>query len=83
MLEESLRWLGMIAAVVAATVISARLGAKITGLGFVVFLVSSTSWVAVGLIADAPALLLQNGFLTIVNLIGIWRWLIRPAIGGD
>ncbi|HRY23870.1 MAG: hypothetical protein H6852_04035 [Geminicoccaceae bacterium] len=81
-MEEVLRWLGMGAAVIAAIIVSARLGQKITGIGFVVFLVSSTAWVAVGLMAGEHALLIQNGVLTIVNVVGIWRWLVRPALEG-
>lgn len=78
MIEEALRWIGMIAAVVAGIIVAARFNDKLTGIGFVVFLVSSTSWVAVGLIADAYALLLQNAVLCVINVIGIYRWLLRP-----
>jgi len=81
MIEESLRWIGMVAAVVAASTVAARLGNRATGLGFVVFLVSSTSWVAVGLMAGEYALMFQNAFLCLVNMLGIYRWLLRPAIG--
>lgn len=80
MIEESLRWIGMVAAIVAASIVAARLGDRATGLGFVVFLVSSSSWVAVGLMADQYALMIQNAFLCAVNLLGIYRWLLRPAI---
>lgn len=81
-MEDMLRWVGMSAAVIAAVMVSARLGQRLTGIGFVVFLVSSTSWVAVGLMAGERALTIQNGVLTIVNLVGIWRWLLRPAATG-
>jgi hypothetical protein len=80
MIEESLRWIGMFAAVLAASMVAARLGGRATGLGFVVFLVSSTSWVAVGLMADEHALMIQNAFLCLVNMLGIYRWLLRPAL---
>jgi hypothetical protein len=80
MMEESLRWIGMFAAVVAASIVAARLGGKATGLGFVIFLVSSTSWTAVGLMAEEYALMLQNAFLCLVNMLGIYRWLLRPAM---
>ena len=79
MVEEVLRWSGMMAAVLAAIIVSARLSARLTGIGFVVFLVSSSSWVVVGLVAGEHALLIQNAVLCIVNLVGIWRWLLRPA----
>jgi hypothetical protein len=80
MIEEVLRWIGMIAAVVAAVIVAARFSDKLTGIGFVVFLVSSTSWVMVGLLADAYALLIQNGVLCLINALGIYRWLLRPAL---
>ena len=30
--------------------------------------------------ADAYALLIQNGVLCLINAIGIYRWLLRPAL---
>jgi hypothetical protein len=80
MIEESLRWIGMVAAGVSSIVWASRLGDRATGLGFVVFLVSSTSWVTVGLMAEEHALMIQNAFLSLVNVLGIYRWLLRPAI---
>ncbi|PCD01833.1 photosystem reaction center subunit H [Sphingomonas spermidinifaciens] len=64
---------------IAAMMTAANLGARVTGWGFVVFAVGSVAWSLVGLSSGQTNLLLTNGFLTIVNLVGIWRWLGRQA----
>ncbi len=62
---------------IAAMMTAANLGARVTGWGFVVFMVSSICWTAVGIATGQPNLLATNAFLTLVNLVGIWRWLGR------
>lgn len=71
-----IRWLGTATAIVGAVIVSLRLSPRLTGLGFVVFLVSSTSWVAAGSMSGTYSLVAQNGVLTVINLVGIYRWLI-------
>ena len=73
-------WIALAATTVAAIMTASNLGARVTGLGFVVFTVGSLSWITVAAIGGGqPQLLYSNIFLTIVNLIGIWRWLGRQA----
>jgi hypothetical protein len=60
---------------IAAMMTAANLGARVTGWGFVVFTLGSVCWAIVGLGSDQTNLLATNAFLTLVNLIGIWRWL--------
>ncbi|HEU0045275.1 PRC-barrel domain containing protein [Sphingomonas sp.] len=73
-------WIALAATCIAATMTAANLGARITGLGFIVFTVGSLSWTAVALLkGDSTQLLYSNIFLTAVNLLGIWRWLGRQA----
>lgn len=81
MLSDWLGYLAMATGIVAAVTISADLGRRITGSAFIVFTVSSISWVLVGLLDDEPPLLIQNIVLTGVNLFGIYRWLIRSRNG--
>jgi hypothetical protein len=64
---------------IAAMMTAANLGARITGYGFVVFTVGSICWTIVGLSTGQQNLLVANGFLTIVNAVGTWRWLGRQA----
>ena len=72
-------WVAPAATMIAAMMTAANLGARFTGWGFVVFLVGSIGWVIVAATSGQTNLLLTNGFLAIVNLVGIWRWLGRQA----
>ena len=72
-------WIAPIATMLAACVTAANLGARITGWGFVIFTVGSIAWATYGFTTDQPNLLWQNLALTVVNVFGIWRWLIRRA----
>ena len=72
-------WIAPIATMIAAVMTAANLGSRITGWGFVVFSIGSLGWIAVAISSGQNNLLLTNGFLSIVNLVGIWRWLGRRA----
>ncbi|MEP9401655.1 PRC-barrel domain containing protein [Sphingomonas sp. VNH70] len=78
-MDEIAGWVAPAATMIAAMMTAANLGARVTGWGFVVFSVGSVAWTIVGLSSGQTNLVLSNGFLTIVNLIGIWRWLGRQA----
>jgi hypothetical protein len=68
---------------IAAMMTAANLGARITGWGFVVFTIGSLCWAAIGIASGQTNLLATNVFLTLVNLIGIWRWLGRQRAYED
>lgn len=72
-------WVAPVATAIAAIMTAVNLGARVTGWGFVVFLIGSLAWSAVGATTGQTNLLLTNGFLTLVNLLGVWRWLGRQA----
>jgi hypothetical protein len=72
-------WLAPAATVIAAIMTAANLGAKITGWGFIVFTVGSICWCIVAIGTGQQNLLFTNGFLTLVNGLGIWRWLGRQS----
>lgn len=72
-------WLAPAATMLAAIMTASNLGARITGWGFVVFTIGSVGWVVLGVATDQTSLIVANGFLTAVNVIGIWRWLGRQA----
>jgi hypothetical protein len=79
---ETLEWIAMGTGICAAIMISADLGRKITGTAFVIFTISSTAWVAIGVAENEPPLLYQNLVLTVINCIGIYRWLILKKESG-
>lgn len=78
-MEEAAGWIAPAATMIAAMMTAANLGARVTGWGFVVFTVGSICWCIIGLGSGQQNLLWSNGFLTVVNLVGIWRWLGRQA----
>lgn len=80
-MKEALGYMAMLSGTVAAVMVSANVGRRITGYGFVVFCFSSVTWIAYGLQDTETPLILQNAALTLINVIGIYRWLIlkRPV----
>jgi hypothetical protein len=68
---------------IAAMMTAANLGARVTGWGFVVFALGSICWTLVGMGSGQTNLITANGFLTFVNLVGIWRWLGRQRAYED
>lgn len=78
-MQDFAGWVAPVATAIAALMTAANLGSRVTGWGFVVFTIGSLAWATVGIGTGQTNLLLTNGFLTIVNLVGIWRWLGRQA----
>jgi hypothetical protein len=67
------KWIGTVCGVTGATLIALNLG--VVGCGFALFLVSSLSWGAVGLVQREPSLIVLQSAFTIINVLGLWRWL--------
>ena len=78
-MADFIPWVATAATIIAASMTAANLGARITGYGFVVFLVGSLAWLASGIMTHQPALTWTNVVLTGLNIFGIWRWLGRQA----
>lgn len=69
-----LKWFGTVTGLVGALILA--LNIPISGWGWVLFCVSSFAWTVAGTVMREPSIaLLQAGFL-VVDLIGVWRWLI-------
>ncbi|WP_327460499.1 PRC-barrel domain-containing protein [Sphingomonas sp.] len=78
-MEEISSWVAPIATAIAACMTASNLGARVTGWGFIVFTVGSIAWTTYGAATGQTNLVWQNIFLTLVNMVGIWRWLGRQA----
>jgi hypothetical protein len=76
-------WIASAATMIAAMMTAANLGTRVTGWGFVVFTIGSTAWAMVGVFSGQPSLAITNGFLLIVNMFGVWRWLGKQAAYDD
>lgn len=72
-------WIASLLTVSAAAMTAANLGPRITGWGFVIFTLGSLAWIGVATMTDAQSQLFTHMFLTVVNVIGVWRWLGREA----
>jgi hypothetical protein len=66
------KWIGTVAGVAGAVLIALNLG--LVEYGFVLFLFSSSLWLAVALIQREPSLAVLQGTFTVINVIGLWRW---------
>lgn len=79
MISQAAQWIAPVATMIAAMMTAANLGARVTGWGFVVFSVGAAAWVMVAVASGQQNLLVSNGFLLVVDLVGVWRWLGREA----
>jgi membrane protein implicated in regulation of membrane protease activity len=66
-------WMGTAFGIAGALLVA--LNVPISGWGFVLFLVSSLSWLTVALSRSDRPLALINAAFTLCNLLGIYRWL--------
>lgn len=81
--NEIAAWVAPAATMIAAVMTAANLGVRLTGWGFVVFTLGSICWSWVGYSSGQSNLLASNSFLTLINLVGIWRWLGRQRAYED
>ena len=73
---DILEWYGAIAAVVAALIVAANFGTRVTGWAFVLFVTSSAALIAWAFAsADAEGIGWQNVCLLLINLFGVYRYL--------
>lgn len=77
-MDGPVEWFGAAGAIVAAALIAADLGRRITGWAFVLFSVVSVAWIASGFINQAWPLVIQNGLLLLINAWGVWQFLLNP-----
>ena len=67
------KWLGSACGVAGAIMIALNLGLVIYG--FALFLISSVLWSAIGWLQRETSLVVLQVAFTIINVIGIYRWL--------
>lgn len=82
MLTTTLKWAASGSGMIAAAMVSLDLGRRATGWGFVLFVFSSVAWVAGALLTKDMALVTQNAVLFGINLLGVYRYLIRKRPPG-
>ena len=77
-LLDSLQYYGAAAGALAALIVSLDLGRRWTGWAFVIFVTASIALIGWGFINDeGEGIGAQNVVLLVINLIGVYRYLIR------
>ena len=76
MIHEILRWAASIGTIGAGLILAARVRPRITGWAFVVLTAASMVWIVIGYLTAEYALMVQNVVVTLINVFGIYRWLI-------
>jgi hypothetical protein len=82
---DVVEWFAAICAAVAAFMVSLDLGRRMTGLAFVLFVFSSLGFIAYGVLDPEPegAIASLNFVLLLINLNGVYRYLIRKKPVGE
>jgi hypothetical protein len=73
-----LEWIAAIGTMLAAGLIAADLGRKVTGWGFVLFCAVSITWIVSGITTDAMPIAAMNAILLAINAWGVWQFLLNP-----
>ena len=73
---EVLRWVASVITMGAGLVLAARVRPRLTGWAFVVLTLASLIWIGIGYLSGEYALMAQNVVITLINVFGIYRWLI-------
>jgi hypothetical protein len=73
-LMTAIKWFGTVTGVVGAVILA--LNIPISGWGWVLFAVSAAAWTTAGLVMREYSLAILQGAFLLVDLLGIWRWLI-------
>jgi Gpi18-like mannosyltransferase len=81
---DIIEWFAAICAAIAALMVSMDLGRRMTGFAFVLFVFSSIAFIAYGLLDPQPegAIATLNFVLLLINLNGVYRYLIRKRPPG-
>ena len=75
-----LEWVAAIGTIVAAALLAADLGRRVTGFGFVLFCAVAVAWVVSGLTDSPPSypIAAMNALLLAINAWGVWQFLVNP-----
>ncbi len=71
-----LEWIAAIGTMMAAGLIAADLGRKVTGYGFILFCAVSVTWIVSGLTSNALPIAAMNAILLLINAWGVWQYLL-------
>jgi len=76
-IADAIRWFASISGMIAATLVSLDWGRRDTGLGMLLFCASAVAWITGAVLARDWALGTQNVVLLGIDVLGVYRYLIR------
>ena len=76
-IATTVRWIAAISGMIAALLVAADLGKRDTGWGMVLFCGSALCWLTGAALAHDWALGTQNVVLLCIDVLGVYRYLIR------
>lgn len=79
---EAFKWAAAAVTLLGAGLTASDLGRRVTGWGFAALAAGSACWLAAAQLEQETQLGLTNIVLLAVNIVGVWRWLVRKAPGG-
>ncbi len=71
-----LEWIAAIGTMLAAGLIAADLGRRVTGYAFILFCGVAITWVVVGVTDNAMPIAAMNAILLLINIWGVWQYLL-------
>lgn len=77
-MDGPLEWIAAVGTMLAAGLVAADLGRRVTGWGFVLFCAVAVTWIVSGLTSDALPIAAMNGVLLVINIFGVWQYLLSP-----
>ena len=77
-MDGPLEWIAAVGTMLAAGLVAADLGRKVTGWGFVLFCAVAVTWIVSGLTSDALPIAAMNSVLLLINAWGVWQYLLSP-----
>jgi hypothetical protein len=76
-----LQWVGCATGVLGSALLAWP--TRWSGWGFVAYLCSNACWIAFGiLVGDSLGLVVMQCVFAVTGMVGVWRWLISPTLGG-
>jgi len=75
-LNGPLEWIAAIGTILAAGLVAADLGRKVTGWGFVLFCAVSIVWIVSGLTTKSIPIAAMNAILLLINAYGVWQYIL-------
>lgn len=73
-----LEWIAAIGTMLAAGLVAADLGRRVTGWGFVLFCAVAVTWIVIGMTTNAMPIAAMNAVLLVINVYGVWQYLLSP-----